>query len=405
MSLLDLFLEKVATRYLLVTAEGESSPESVLELRKKVDVFFRNLQVAMADILNYVKGVNPVISFRANDFVRIYNPYPQTLQALATAVLQTYVLTPAQRKGMEFLVKKTQTRFRLKWGYSYPLDRKLALKDTKVVFEFYEALQAVDEAIASGKLLQVVEHGTGTGTTSLRVGGFTLINAGGFSANEMKETADTMAIVHKLLVGSGLSKVCYGRVQITRSIGRNHNVLAFYTRGTDDLFVRGKTRSGKATVRTILHELGHRYGFKFLSGKASEIKRLYYQMEATTPDKQAWKLPTVGETVAVAGGEKATVVEVTEGGKKVKYVIEGSDPPIPRTISLDQWWNYVDPEVKMRAHPVLPGFVSNYAKKSPDENFAEMFSFYCMGDLPVNLSGDFEALLFDLPVDLNPPPG
>lgn len=402
MSLDILFLEKVATRYLLAEGGSDSvGPESVKELRGKVDVLFRNLQVGVADILNYVKGINPVISFRVNDFIRSYNPYPQTLQALATAVLQTYVLTPGQRKGMEFLLKKTQTRFRLKWGYSYPLDRKLALKDTKVVFDFYEALTAVDEAIAGGNLLQVVEHGTtlpgaGTQTTSLKVGGFTLVNAGGFSAKDMKETADTMAIVHKLLVGSGLSKVCYGRVQITRSIGRNNNVLAFYTVGTDDLYVRGKTRSGKATVRTILHELGHRYGFKFLSGKASEIKRLYYRMEATTPAKQSWNTPTVGETVTVAGGEKATVVEVTEGGKKVKYVIEGSDPlPTPRTVSLDQWWNYVDPEVKMRAHPVLPGFVSNYAKKNPDENFAEMFSFYCMGDLPVNLSGDFEALLFD----------
>ncbi len=41
------------------------------------------------------------------------------------------------------------------------------------------------------------------------------------------------------------------------------------------------------------------------------------------------------------------------------------------------------------------GFVTAYAKKDATENFAEMFAFYCTGDLPPSQSVLFEELVFD----------
>jgi hypothetical protein len=44
--------------------------------------------------------------------------------------------------------------------------------------------------------------------------------------------------------------------------------------------------------------------------------------------------------------------------------------------------------------PDYKGFVTDYAKESPAENFAEMFAYYCQGRLPVLQSVAFEELAF-----------
>ena len=46
-------------------------------------------------------------------------------------------------------------------------------------------------------------------------------------------------------------------------------------------------------------------------------------------------------------------------------------------------------------NPNYTGFITGYAATNAEENFAEMFAYYCLGELPPNLAFLFEQAVFD----------
>ena len=57
-------------------------------------------------------------------------------------------------------------------------------------------------------------------------------------------------------------------------------------------------------------------------------------------------------------------------------------------ISLEGYYQLKGIDVRKR--PDFKGFITTYAKSDPEENFCEMFAFYCRGDLP-----NAQAVLFE----------
>ncbi len=291
-------------------------------------------------------------------------------------LLEQYELPPAIRKKVERC-----SRFYAKTRVNSP-DRKTAL----AAFEKMLAAYREHIAIAKEALSRSAKREEGGATTGpLKAGPFQVVNTGGFDDATMEECARVVEKAAQLLQSKGLGKVCYGEVLISKTIGRNSNVLAFYVLNEDQLFVRANLK-GKDhdAVRHVLHELGHRLQHKFLQHKESDIAVLW----ATLKRKQTLNeidqrkqmgdvKPKPGDTIEERG--KTYVVDGVgyRRGPVVNFHLQ-DDPKSKAYLSLEAY-------AKLKG--LLPpkkttDFVTDYAATSPGENFAEMVSFYCLDKLP-----------------------
>lgn len=321
---------------------------------------------------------------------------------LFLAILQQYALPPALRKKVE-MAARTYSKTR------HTVRRKPPGQDFEYIGDFEKLLKVLrlhvdvaKDALAKGK--EHAEGGDDAGAaTKVNVGSFTLVNTGGFTSKMMETVADVVKKAADAIRTSGLGKVLYGDILVTNTIMKDPKVLAFYMTANDEMFIRANVKANINTVQTVLHELGHRYQFKFLNDKPG-VNRLYRLVAGQENDRErdlqkAMKAPEVGETIVIKG-DLYRVRRVTwdRGGEKV--VLE--DPNNPRggyaSISLEGYLSHKglapDRTRNFDEAPNYKGFVTNYAKTDPDENFAEMFAFYCLGRLPVMQSVAFEELVF-----------
>jgi len=313
---------------------------------------------------------------------------------LFQAIIQTYELPSKLRVKIEAASRfYTKTRRPSLPRESADLvEGYQKLKEMKVGF-----LLAAKEAIRSGKAHQ-------EGGTQRKVGKFTLINTGGFSDEVMDNIADLTAKAGQALQRKGLGKVCYGDISITKTLTQASTV-AFYMLAKDELFVRANVPKGQDTLQTILHELGHRMEEKFLKGKSEDIKRMYAVIgnlpkTPKPPDpEEKIDLPKKGDSITIKG-ETVYVIRIdysprTKGGFKIFLDL---DPAATRPKMLTTPRGYVSlqsGEMTMEREPYLGPFITSYAQKGgPSENFAEMFAFYCMDQLPKDQAPLLEAILF-----------
>lgn len=361
------------------TRTADIAREDVARAAEAVQPLKRFLDTAVDSIQGYGAGREGYPRIRPVDFIQVYNGVAEPLARLARGVLQNYQLSAGSRKWVTWLIKKTQTRFKITWPI-FTLPHQVE-EGFKALFEFKKAVDTALEVVATAP---AISEGSGLSYTA---GGFSLVNTGGFSDEVMRVMQDALNRADRLLKGSGLGKVCYGKVYVTRQVNKNNNVLAYYTIGTDDLYVRaGKEKLSKRALLTIIHELGHRFDFKFLKDQQGKIE-LYRSLmrKAASPLKP----PQVGDTAPYATGGEATVTDVDD-----RYVYFVSPSGAKDKMTIRRWWDSVPSEVKLQAHPTYEGFVTPYAATNPVENFAEMFAFYVTGDLPINQSVEFEKLVF-----------
>lgn len=317
---------------------------------------------------------------------------------LFLAILQKLALAPALRKKVEKASRTYLKRFRVK-GKSYGLEREIEYLTIYIKFAgvFFADLAVAKEAIASGK-----EHSAeGAEATKFKVGGFTLINTGGFSKQVMDTIVEVMTKAETLARSSGLGQVCYGEVQVTNTLSKG-NTLAFYLPSKDALFIRANVKGDVDTVRTVLHELGHRYDHKFLKNDHG-VEKLYQILSGEEIDyglKLRDKKPATGEVWTSPKGDDYKVLGIERTrGKDMVYMQSVSNPKATARISLEGFLEQRDQgTARDLDRPDYKGFVSQYAKSGgPTENFAEMFAYYCLSRLPVAQSVPFEALVFGGP--------
>lgn len=316
---------------------------------------------------------------------------------LFLSILQKYTLPAGLRKKVEIASRAfaAKPRPRVPKG----LLVFAAWEKLKTTLKGHAEIAA--QAIAQGKL-----HGEdGQSSTKVKAGPFTLINTGGFSEEVMKNVGEAVEKAAKAIQQSGLGKVLYGDIHVTNTLAKS-SVLAFYMMAKDEMFVRANVKANYDTVETICHELGHRFEFMFMKGRGAALKRLYYKLTDQERKRRTEDTvtPKIGD-IATSKGKTWRVDGFGVSRAKVIVKLERIDLklgelPEKGSISLEGWSGLAG-EGGTRAvrdvdtNPNFEGFVTNYAKQDPSENFAEMFAFYCMGRLPVLQSGMFEEVVFE----------
>lgn len=267
--------------------------------------------------------------------------------------------------------------------------REVAMEALRKKIDLYRSyLEAAERVIKKGE-----RHDDEASGTTNDAGCFTLVNAGGFTPQQM---ADVVKIVDKassLIKAKGFGKVCYGTIQVTNNVSRGSNVLAFYAVQTDEMFVRGnlKGKQGPA-LSTIIHELGHRLHLKLLKSKNDEIKSLYEALvrgdrdalEQAINDKSNWPKP--GDLHEQQG--KVYEVDGVELNRTLDYVVRVHLKDVPEAKASMPLRSWIGAKGLKKEN-----FVSAYARTSYGENFAEMFDHYIEGTLPDGQVQMLEAII------------
>lgn len=330
-------------------------------------------------------------------------PLAETGHALFLSILQSYTLPPRLLKQVE-MASRVYLKSRAPGLPASGPQKYIKAIDIyeQTLAEARKHIEVARAAIAQGK-----EHDTeGEGATKVKVGPFTLINTGGFSRDVMREAADLVHKAAEHLQRVGLTDVLYGDVHVTNTIMSRSNVLAFYLVEKDEMFVRANVKATAEMTRTTIHELGHRYEAKFLRGGARAVATLYREVNTQefrrkSVGPRAEDKPNPGETIVDKGVTYSVVTTEWSPRSGYKVILQpnegGVKPGVKVSISLEGWLDRKrGPAQGTRDldDPDHLGFVTAYAKKSPSENFAEMFSFYAMGKLPKSLVPIFEQTVF-----------
>lgn len=268
--------------------------------------------------------------------------------------------------------------------------REVAMEVLKKKADLYRTyLEAAERVVKKGEL-----HTDETSGTTDTAGCFTLVNAGGFSPEQMADVVKVVDKASSLLKAKGFGKVCYGTVQVTNNIS-NAKILAFYSVQTDEMFVRGslKGKQGPA-VGTVIHELGHRLHVQFLKSQNNQIKSMYDALlrgedvatQEMLEDRSNWPKP--GDTHAQKDGSVFVVdrVGLSRTNDWVVFTYLQDDPKIKGTMALQGWLG--NNGIKKKEV-----FITPYAKTNYSENFAEMFEHYILGTLPDGQIQMLEAII------------
>lgn len=267
--------------------------------------------------------------------------------------------------------------------------REVALEALRKKLDIYRSyLDAAERVIKKGE-----RHTDEAAGTTNDAGCFTLVNAGGFTPQQMEDVVKVVDKASSLIKAKGFGRICYGTIQVTNNISRGSNVLAFYAIATDEMFVRGnlKGKQGPA-ISTVIHELGHRLHLKFFKSKDNEVKSLYEalmrgdrdDLERTINDKANWPKP--GDVHEERG--KVYEVDGVELNRTLDYVVKvhlKDAPEIKASMPLRSW-------ISVKGLK-KDNFVTPYARTDPGENFAEMFDHYIEGTLPDGQVQMLEAII------------
>ena len=297
---------------------------------------------------------------------------------LFLGLLRTRLLPDALRKRVEATARY------------YNRSRVNTLPKGREVEGYNEMAEELTEHLAlAKKCLQEPLRSESGGVDRIKAGPFEVVNTGGFSDEDMKAAAEVVEEAAKLLRTKGLGKVCYGEALVSNNLAKA-TTLAFYMPNSDQFFVRTNLRGEKkAAVDTVIHELGHRLQYKFLGSKTREINRIYRtikdKVRGDLSDRSLWPKP--GE-IHEANGRVYEVTGVSYSRTSLSVELFRQDDPkykvkLPLVIWLRQKGKI----------PMGMDFVTGYAATDPDENFAEMISFYCLGKLPADQVAMLEAVL------------
>jgi hypothetical protein len=303
------------------------------------------------------------------------------VQNIFLGLLQQYDLPSDVRKKVEAC-----SRFYEKTRFASPKDFEAGVAAFKKLFNLYTEHLAIAKDAFSKATVRGVDA-----PTVLKAGPFRVVNTGGFDEATMANCAKVIEKAAHLLAKKGLGKVCYGDALISNTLTKG-KVLAFYITSSDEFFVRANLKGKEgAALQTIIHELAHRLYFKFLQSSRRDIARIYQtiksKVDQSTSDlefeirRNPDLSPKPGDTV-VEKGKTYVVERVGYGGSRSGYQVimhREDDPSNKASVSLKGWalLKGIKPESKPGS-----GFITPYAGKNDEENFAEMVAFYCMDELP-----------------------
>jgi hypothetical protein len=308
---------------------------------------------------------------------------------LFLALLQKYEIGPALRRKVEAAAKF--------WSKT----RMQKAKKGQEVETFKKTMNTYREHLALAKTVmsQSVDRSTATPdqVKTWTAGPFRLLNTGGFDDKTMEECSMVLEKAVQLMKSKGITKPLYGDIMISKTVDRKTSILAFYLPSKDEMFVRANLKNFKAeAVKTVIHELAHRLQTKFMSGKQSEVNAMYRTIASKSRDRDREKLkallgnpelmPKPGDTLEDGG--KLFQVERVVYDTVILHLVE--EPRAKAKINILAYARKKGINIET---PNNSGFVTNYAATNADENFAEMVSYYCVGELAQDQVELLEKLL------------
>jgi len=340
------------------------------------------------DAVSKGAGINYLVYGLSSLYTRLANA---GAYEMFLTLLRTYQYDPKMRKALE---KAAQTFSRTK---KPSLPRKILQATNE---EKSDVVQETVKGYAQlGELARrAIDIGRPCGEGDVcSAGCFRLVNAGGFGQADVEHVRALTDKAAEIIQAHGFGDICYGDVQIVRQVSRA-NVLAHYMIGEDQIYVRGNLPKNNApTLRTILHELGHRLEHKFFDRLQSDRMRLLFQRYGIALKRSSFgelaKPPTAGERLTIKG-EHYVVLNVGFNqalNKVISLALANPQDENERkfrfSIPLDAW-------LRSQGHKRADDkFVSNYAKTNPGENFAEMFAEFCLNKLNDEQKRDFLYIL------------
>lgn len=210
-----------------------------------------------------------------------------------------------------------------------------------------------------------------------KIAPFIVHDAVGLSAAQRKAVQALIEVASRELKSSKFSQVLYGDIQIVGNISKS-NTLAWYNFKEDDVFIRPETKFGPANVRSLIHELGHRFWFKFTTSSVQGTWNRHY--ENLRYSSGAVQMPKPGEVLdlAITGKKEPSVVKEITYDKVI--LTNGYYIPLKKLREL----------LQARA-----SFPTVYSSTSPAEYFADAFALYVLGKLDSPFKEHFERIVLE----------
>lgn len=364
----DISALRVATRYLAAREWGDPA-QMISEYRRALTAFQTSitaLQGSLPQFSRFSLTPKQISTTLRGPLSRTLVPLVNAGRPLSNWVVQTRVIPPGKAKAVEmaaraFNISRVPQDI-VEWNQKNSARLTLLL----------EAASWPERSAAGGSAAAQVE----------RVGPFTVHNTIDADAKHFKEVKGLIENASRALSTTrDFKKVLYGDVFVVGQL-RQSTTLAWYNINHDEVFVRSLAKKGGDDLQSLIHELGHRYWFKFAtSDQKRAVHRLFLELSAAPAPKV--KRPTVGDELPVpvkgAKGTKFIIVRDTgdmyETEPKGRFPVQG----VLKLMAL-----------AAKGETVFP---SRYSMTSGEEFFAECFAFYTMGRMKSDLAKKFEAAL------------
>lgn len=217
-----------------------------------------------------------------------------------------------------------------------------------------------------------------------RVGPFIVHNNLGAAGGDLDKVKDALNRAASLIRATSIpniDKVLYGDVMVVGNIAKGSE-LAWYYENEDAVYVRLFKKAGIDELNNLIHELGHRYIFKFMPRSTYAIWVRYHdslkhkQIEVNVGDLK------VGDPMPfkIAGVKGVPTIQKIENGKvyftDTKFALE----------AIVKGWLRESARAGQR-YPTL------YSAKSADEHFCDSLALYAMGSLKEPFLTPFKTIV------------
>lgn len=345
---------RVASRYLL--SRVWTDPGTVWMNYNKA---LTALDLTVSQEKSRVPRPNPYIL--RNSFVPVVN----TGRVMAEWALQTRTIPSGQTKALELAA------------------RLMAMaRVPSNIISWYETnrpkLNFLLETLTWGEK----SSGPSGGLELATVGPFKVHNTIGAKEKQFKELqALVKSAVRVITPVMDFKKVLYGDVFVVGQL-RQSRTLAWYSPSEDEVYLRNLAKKGIDDLASLVHELGHRYWFKFATAdQKRNITALYRKL--------GWDARRVEVPVLKAG----EVLPVNLRGELTPRRIVNVTPLSYELGSGISVRIRAVEDILKRKKVVGQVFPSDYSMKNDVEFFAECFAFYVLGKMPAGLVPQFEKAL------------
>ena len=340
----------------------EMSKEDMTKWLNHFDEFVSAFSEDLAE--NKARGVDPRHLRRL--LLQHWDTFRNVGITLSQGILGTLEIPPGQERKLEFAV-------RAMGGLKRAPNDLVAWWDKNESF-----LQFLSNAAHTWP-----EKTEGQSSQIFKVGPFTVHNTLGTNAKGLQGVVDALERAGTLLKATpfpGAEKVLYGNVFIVGRL-RQANTIAWYSINDDEVSIRPFKNASIDELQNLIHELGHRYHYKFVDAAAWAMWQRYHQRRPYTFGDV--DMPEVGDTLEFnnVSGFKGfpTIQRIEKGPEGTRYYFTET-----KFFQYKQLWSIL--QGQNHQFPTL------YARTNANEHFAEAFSLYVTGRLKEPFLSNFKSI-------------